>query len=254
MICFGSSFGPLLHHSVSDWLPVLCPILHDNVQWNHQLRAVFDLFDADGSGMLDEEELADAMVVLGLGVDTDVGNQRKEARRLMERVDSDNSRTVDFEEFQSLMQESIALYIESLIKKPQRWTSTKSQAWICVDHCFLHNGRVSCYVQGFGFLADIREKWVWRAQADLQQSDRQKIEAAGGKCVKHSLHFQKLTWLFIKFSCKNIHIHNRICGQAGVQCMRFSSPMTLSSLHLDLSMASQWIDCSMLEAAVGWVK
>ena len=81
---------------------------------------MFDLFDADGSGMLDEEELADAMVVLGLGVDTDVGNQRKEARRLMERVDSDNSRTVDFEEFQSLMQESIALYIESLIKKPQR--------------------------------------------------------------------------------------------------------------------------------------
>ena len=70
--------------------------------------------------MLDEEELADAMVVLGLGVDTDVGNQRKEVRRLMERVDSDNSRTVDFEEFQSLMQESIALYIESLIKKPQR--------------------------------------------------------------------------------------------------------------------------------------
>ena len=81
---------------------------------------MFDLFDADGSGMLDEEELADAMVVLGLGVDTDVGNQRKEVRRLMERVDSDNSRTVDFEEFQSLMQESIALYIESLIKKPQR--------------------------------------------------------------------------------------------------------------------------------------
>ena len=70
--------------------------------------------------MLDEEELADAMVVLGLGFDTDVGNQRKEVRRLMERVDSDNSRTVDFEEFQSLMQESIALYIESLIKKPQR--------------------------------------------------------------------------------------------------------------------------------------
>ena len=81
---------------------------------------MFDLFDADGSGVLDEEELADAMVVLGLGVDTDVGNQRKEVRRLMERVDSDNSRTVDFEEFQSLMQESIALYIESLIKKPQR--------------------------------------------------------------------------------------------------------------------------------------
>ena len=81
---------------------------------------MFDLFDADGSGMLDEEELADAMVVLGLGVDTDVGNQRKEARRLMERVDSDNSRTVDFEEFQSLMQESIALYIENLIQKPQR--------------------------------------------------------------------------------------------------------------------------------------
>ena len=81
---------------------------------------MFDLFDADGSGMLDEEELADAMVVLGLGVDTDVGNQRKEARRLMERVDSDNSRSVDFEEFQSLMQESIALYTESSIKKPQR--------------------------------------------------------------------------------------------------------------------------------------
>ena len=81
---------------------------------------MFDLFDADGSGMLDEEELADAMVVLGLGVDSDVGNQRKDARRLMERVDSDNSRTVDFEEFKSLMQESIALYTESSIKKPQR--------------------------------------------------------------------------------------------------------------------------------------
>ena len=86
---------------------------------------MFDLFDADGSGMLDEEELADAMVVLGLGVDSDVGNQRKEARRLMERVDSDNSRTVDFEEFKSLMQESIALYTESSIKKPQRQEMNK---------------------------------------------------------------------------------------------------------------------------------
>ena len=85
-------------------------------------------------------------------------------------------------------------------------------------------------------------------------SQTDKVEAAGGKCVKHSLHFQKLIWSFIRFSCKNIHIHNRICGQAGVQCMKFSSPMMLSSLYLALSMASQWIDCSMLEAAVGWAK
>ena len=72
---------------------------------------MFELFDTDGSGTVDEEELADAMVALGLGDDTNNGNQREAARRLMDQADTDGSRTVDLNEFKALMQETTILYL-----------------------------------------------------------------------------------------------------------------------------------------------
>ena len=69
---------------------------------------MFDIFDTDGSGTVDEEELAGAMFALGLGGNAGGGGQREAARKLMDRADSDGSRTVDLGEFKALMQELAA--------------------------------------------------------------------------------------------------------------------------------------------------
>jgi Ca2+-binding EF-hand superfamily protein len=80
---------------------------------------VFDLFDSDGSGTVDETELAAAMIALGLSDNSSrgggiidlaggggggSGTGRAAAARLLDSVDKDHSRSVDLQEFSGLMQ------------------------------------------------------------------------------------------------------------------------------------------------------
>jgi hypothetical protein len=75
------------------------------VDLSGQIRAVFELFDSDGSGTVDEKELAAAMIALGLSASKGRGTSEREAvRRLLDSVDKDNSRSMDLEEFSTLMQ------------------------------------------------------------------------------------------------------------------------------------------------------
>jgi Ca2+-binding EF-hand superfamily protein len=77
------------------------------------MKEVFELFDADSSGSVDEEELAAAMFALGLADTIGAsgrssggvrGGLRAAAQQMMASVDVDGSRTVDLAEFTALMQ------------------------------------------------------------------------------------------------------------------------------------------------------
>ena len=57
------------------------------------VREAFDLFDADGSGSIDVEEMGEAMKALGVTV------TKPQIEKMMSSVDSDNSGMVSFEEF-----------------------------------------------------------------------------------------------------------------------------------------------------------
>lgn len=62
-----------------------------------EINEAFKLFDKDGSGMIDTDELKDAMKALGLAYD------KRQVVRLMEQADKDGSGQIDQEEFMSLM-------------------------------------------------------------------------------------------------------------------------------------------------------
>jgi len=64
------------------------------------IREVFDLFDTDGQQQLDEEELACALSAMGFSQTGHV----EMAKRMIDQVDNDNSRTINLEEFTSIMQ------------------------------------------------------------------------------------------------------------------------------------------------------
>lgn len=67
-----------------------------------EIKKVFDLFDKDGSGTIDANELKDAMSALGLFA-KDIGDLKK----LMEKADKDGSGAIEENEFLSLMAELI---------------------------------------------------------------------------------------------------------------------------------------------------
>jgi hypothetical protein len=78
-----------------------------------QIRSVFELFDSDGSGTVDEKELAAAMIALGLSASKGRGTSEREAvRRLLDSVDKDNSKSMDLEEFSTLMQVCEVAWLE----------------------------------------------------------------------------------------------------------------------------------------------
>lgn len=62
-----------------------------------EIKATFDVFDADGSGLIDLDELKGAMRAQGFKV-TD-----REVRKMMAEVDEDESGEIDFEEFLLMM-------------------------------------------------------------------------------------------------------------------------------------------------------
>jgi Ca2+-binding EF-hand superfamily protein len=65
-----------------------------------QIKEIFDLFDTDGGGTMDRQELAVAMCALGLqgGTDTKSPNEN-----ILSTIDSDGSNSISLEEFKSLM-------------------------------------------------------------------------------------------------------------------------------------------------------
>jgi hypothetical protein len=108
------------------------------------MKEVFELFDADGSGSVDEEELAAAMFALGLAdtvgasgrSDGVRGGRRAAAQQMMAHVDSDGSRTVDLAEFTALMQ---------------------------APSCSLMHARYSCKRQGCKLVLHPASSWTLRS-------------------------------------------------------------------------------------------
>jgi centrin-1 len=69
-----------------------------------QIKEIFDLFDTDGSGAMDRQEMAMAMCALGFQA---IGPDGKAQKRFDDTVfvplDSDGSKTISLDEFRSLM-------------------------------------------------------------------------------------------------------------------------------------------------------
>jgi centrin-1 len=68
------------------------------VVFPQELREVFDLFDTDGSGGIDAEELKAAMKALGF---TDTSSSH--VQEMMQGVDKDKDGHIDFDEFLGMM-------------------------------------------------------------------------------------------------------------------------------------------------------
>merc|ERR1711934_215 len=62
-----------------------------------EIKEAFDLFDTDGSGSIDTNELKAAMEALGMDAKSD------EIRKLINDIDSDGDGTIDFDEFLAMM-------------------------------------------------------------------------------------------------------------------------------------------------------
>merc|ERR1740138_1821615 len=62
-----------------------------------ECREAFDLFDTDGSGMIDIKELKVAMCALGFEVKKD------EIKKMVDDLDRDGDGSVDFDEFMAMM-------------------------------------------------------------------------------------------------------------------------------------------------------
>merc|ERR1711970_455838 len=62
-----------------------------------EIKEAFDLFDTDGSGSIDTNELKVAMKALGMDAKSD------EIRKLINDIDSDGDGTIDFDEFLAMM-------------------------------------------------------------------------------------------------------------------------------------------------------
>jgi Ca2+-binding EF-hand superfamily protein len=68
-----------------------------------QIKEIFDLFDTDGGGTMDRQELAVAMCALGLQSSTDMKSQHLSNEDIISTIDSDGSNSISLEEFRSLM-------------------------------------------------------------------------------------------------------------------------------------------------------
>merc|ERR1712205_24297 len=62
-----------------------------------EIKEAFDLFDTDGSGSIDTNELKVAMKALGMDA------KSEEIRKLINDIDSDGDGTIDFDEFLAMM-------------------------------------------------------------------------------------------------------------------------------------------------------
>merc|ERR1712139_609129 len=62
-----------------------------------EIKEEFDIFDTDGSGSIDTNELKVAMKALGMDA------KSEEIRKLINDIDSDGDGTIDFDEFLAMM-------------------------------------------------------------------------------------------------------------------------------------------------------
>lgn len=63
-----------------------------------KIKEMFDLFDADGGGSIDVDELTQAFVTLG------ISDTKEEIDKLVQQIDADGSGEIEFEEFLEVMQ------------------------------------------------------------------------------------------------------------------------------------------------------
>eukprot|EP01062_Namystynia_karyoxenos_P007862 TRINITY_DN12782_c0_g1_i1.p1 TRINITY_DN12782_c0_g1~~TRINITY_DN12782_c0_g1_i1.p1 ORF type:complete len:150 (+),score=63.02 TRINITY_DN12782_c0_g1_i1:79-528(+) len=70
---------------------------------DEQIKEAFDLFDADGSGAIDAEEMAMAMKGLGFG-----DLPRSEIVKMVREIDSDGNGLVEYPEFERMMKSKMA--------------------------------------------------------------------------------------------------------------------------------------------------
>merc|ERR1711907_448200 len=67
------------------------------VQQKQEIKEAFDLFDTDGSGSIDANELKTAMRALGFAP------KKEEISKMLSDLDTDGNGTVEYEEFEGLM-------------------------------------------------------------------------------------------------------------------------------------------------------
>lgn len=91
---------PTEARKVSETARSTAELLRQGISPQHlqELRDVFDLFDTDGSGGIDSEELKAAMKSLGFN-----GTNTAQVQELMSSVDKDHDGTIDFDEFVGMM-------------------------------------------------------------------------------------------------------------------------------------------------------
>merc|ERR1712072_1276897 len=67
------------------------------IQQKQEIREAFELFDTDGSGSIDANELKTAMRALGFAP------KKEEISKVLSDLDNDGNGTVEYEEFECLM-------------------------------------------------------------------------------------------------------------------------------------------------------
>ena len=65
---------------------------------DEQIKEAFNLFDADGSGAIDAEEMALAMKGLGFG-----DQPREEIEKMIRSIDTDANGLIEYPEFEKMM-------------------------------------------------------------------------------------------------------------------------------------------------------
>ena len=79
-------------------------------QQERQIKEIFDLFDTDGGGTIDRQELRVAMTALGFqDAKIDDNRRHEEQERMLNTVDSDGSNSVSLEEFRALMKGELTM-------------------------------------------------------------------------------------------------------------------------------------------------
>ena len=70
---------------------------------DEQIKEAFNLFDADGSGAIDAEEMALAMKGLGFG-----DQPREEIEKMIKSIDTDANGLIEYKEFEKMMKSKMA--------------------------------------------------------------------------------------------------------------------------------------------------
>jgi len=84
-------------HKVAPRQIKCCVITYHAVLQVEEIKEAFDLFDTDGSGSIDVNELKVAMKALGMDA------KSEEIRKLINDIDTDGDGTIDFDEFLAMM-------------------------------------------------------------------------------------------------------------------------------------------------------